>query len=168
MLLIRDQQPGDDAQIEEVNRKAFGGDLEARLVNRLRIDGTVVASLVAVLNDQIVGHILFSDVVIETERGPLNAVSLAPMAVVPEFQRKGIGSAVVRNGLELCRHRGKRIVLVLGDPNFYTRFGFSAESARRLKSPYSGDHWMALELVPGALDGVRGIVRFPEAFDEVS
>jgi putative acetyltransferase len=88
-----------------------------------------------------------------------------PLAVLPEFQRQGIGSELVRRGLETCRERSKGIVLVLGDPTLYTRFGFSVESARWLQSPYSGDHWMALELVPGAVEGVRGVVRFPAAFN---
>jgi putative acetyltransferase len=167
VIPIREQEPADHDQIEAVNRTAFGGNLEAKLVNRLRNEGLVVASLVAVQDDRIVGHILFSGVLIETEHGAVNAVSLAPMAVLPECQRQGIGSELVRRGLQLCRERGKRIVIVLGDPKFYTRFGFSVKMARWLQSPYSGDCWMALELLPGALDGVRGVVRYPEAFEEV-
>jgi putative acetyltransferase len=119
-------------------------------------------------NKHIVGHILFSGVVIETEHGALNAVSLAPMAVLPECQRQGIGSELVRRGLQACRERGKLIVFVLGDPEFYIRFGFSVEMARWLQSPYSGDCWMAIELVTGALDGVCGVVRYPEAFEMFS
>lgn len=168
MFDIREEEPADHDQIEAVNRRAFGGDLEATLVYRLRSDRMVVASLAAVQDGQIVGHILFSGVVIETEHGTLNAVSLAPMAVLPECQRQGIGSELVRRGLQACRERGKRIVIVLGDPKFYTRFGFSVEMARWLQSPYSGDCWMAMELVPGALDGVSGLVRYPEAFDVFS
>jgi putative acetyltransferase len=128
---IREEEPADHDQIEAVVRTAFGGDLEAKLVNRLRNEGLVVASLVAVQDDQIVGHILFSAGVIETEHGAVSAVSLAPMAVLPEFQRQGIGSELVRKGLQSCRERGERIVIVLGDPKFYTRFGFSVEMASR-------------------------------------
>ena len=168
MILIREEEPGDYDQVEQVNRRAFDGDLEAALVNRLRSERLVIASLVAVQDDQVVGHILFSGVVIETEHGAVNAVSLAPMAVLPECQRQGSGSELVRKGLQVCRERGKHIVIVLGDPAFYGRFGFSVDLARWLQNPYSGDHWMALELVFGALDGVRGVVRFPEAFDVLS
>jgi len=127
-----------------------------------------VLSLVAVEESNIVGHILFSDLLIETEHAVLHAVSLAPMAVIPQYQRRGIGSALVRRGLEVCRERGKSIAVVLGHPAYYPRFGFSAELAKNLRGPYSGDAWMAVELIPGALDGVKGTVRYPEAFEVFS
>jgi len=165
MALIREEAPGDYDAVRALNRTAFGGDAEALLVDGLRCDGAVVASLVAVEADAIVGHILFSDLPIETGRSTLHAVSLAPMAVMPEVQRQGIGSALVRRGLELCRERGKRIVVVLGHPEYYPRFGFSALLAQRLRGPYSGRAWMALELVPASLEGVTGTVRYPRAFD---
>src|SRR5207247_5267229 len=114
-------------------------------------------------NDEIVGHIMFSELPIETDQGVLVAVSLAPMSVHPRCQRRGIGSALVRQGLELCRERGKSAVVVVGHPGYYPRFGFSAELARNLAGPFSGDAWMALELRVGALDGVNGTVRCPEA-----
>jgi putative acetyltransferase len=164
---IREELPADHATIREVNRQAFGGDAEANLVDRLRNSGAVIISLVAIENEQIVGHILFSEITIETEQSVIPAVSLAPMAVLPEFQRRGIGSALVRAGLELCRERGRSIVIVLGHQEFYPRFGFSAELAMSLRSPYFGASraWMAAELVPGALDGVKGVVRYPAAFE---
>jgi putative acetyltransferase len=168
VFITREEEPGDYAQIERVVRSAFGGDLESGLVNHLRNDGLVIVSLVAVQDDMIVGHILFSDIPIETERGAVLAVSLAPLAVSPKFQRKGIGSALVRRGLELCRERGRTIVIVVGHPEYYPRFGFSSELARNFQSPHSGDCWMALELVPGALNGVCGTVRYPKAFDVFS
>ena len=87
------------------------------------------------------------------------------MAVIPQRQRRGIGSALVRRGLGVCRERGKSIVVVLGHPAYYGRFGFSTELAKNLRGPYSGNAWMALELIPGALKGVKGIVRYPKAFD---
>jgi putative acetyltransferase len=165
MFFIRDEEPDDLIAIERVNRAAFDGDLEARLVDRLRSDGLVIASLVAVQEDQIVGHILFSDLPIDSENGAVRAVSLAPMAVSPKFQRQGIGSALVWKGLERCRERGRTMVIVVGHPEYYPRFGFSSELAKRLQSPYSGDCWMALELVPGAHNDLCGTVRYPEAFD---
>jgi len=163
-VTIREEIPGDYDPVEQVHRGAFRGELEAKLVKRLRRDGLVTVSLIATRADAIVGHILFSELVIETGANEVKAVSLAPLAVIPEFQRQGIGSELVRKGLALCRERGCGIVLVLGEPEFYTRFGFSPDLVKRLQSPYSGDYWMALELVPGALDGVSGTVRYPEAF----
>jgi putative acetyltransferase len=170
-LVIREEIPADHDAIREVNRQAFNGDAEATLVDRLRASGAVIVSLVAVQNGEVVGHILFSDLPIDYgATATIHAVSLAPMAVAPKFQRRGIGSALVQRGLELCRERGKSIVVVLGHPEYYPRFGFSAELAKPLESPYSGlaAAWMALELVPGALDGIKGTVRYPEAFEVVS
>jgi putative acetyltransferase len=109
MLLIREEGPDDYDAVKELNRTVFGGEAEAQLVDHLRNDGAVILSLVAVENDEIVGHILFSALAIETETGVLQAVSLAPMAVLPQHQRNGIGSALVWRGLELCRERGKSI-----------------------------------------------------------
>src|SRR5947199_8417908 len=87
------------------------------------------------------------------------------MAVLPEQKRKGFGSALVREGLEVCRDQGHRIVVVLGHPDFYPRFGVSATLAEPLSSPFGGrEAWMALELVPGALTGVTGWVRYPPPF----
>jgi putative acetyltransferase len=96
----------------------------------------------------------------------LRTLALAPMAVLPEFQNQGLGSALVRRGLEVCKEQGHRIVIVLGHPHFYQRFGFSSNLAARLESPYSGrESFMAGELIPGALDGVAGRVQYPPPFE---
>ena len=164
MPVVREEVPEDYEAIRNLNRLAFGGNEEAELVDRLRNTRLVVVSLVAVEGDEIAGHILFSDLPIETNEGVIDAVSLAPMAVHPKFQRQGIGSALVRQGLDICRKRGKAIVVVLGHPGYYPRFGFSAPLAKDLHGPFSGDAWMALALKNGALDNVKGTVRYPEAF----
>jgi putative acetyltransferase len=168
MLLIREETPEDYSAIREVNRLAFGGDAESILVDRLREDRMVVASLAAVEDGKIAGHILFSELPVETVDRVIAAVALAPMSVLPARQRSGIGSAMVREGLEVCRRRGKAVVAVLGHPWYYPRFGFSVELATRLHGPYSGAAWMALELAAGALNGVEGRVHYPAAFDAVS
>ena len=164
MLSIREETPQDYEAIREVNRLAFHQEEEGQIVDRLRADGLVIASLVAVEDGGVVGHILFSVLPIETDRGVLRAASLAPMAVRPERQRQGIGSALVRRGLALCRARGYSICIVVGHPAYYPRFGFSAERAENLRSPFTGEAFMALELEPGALEGVVGTVCYPEAF----
>lgn len=163
-LSIRPESPTDHEAIRQVNRLAFGKDEEARLVDALRDGGYVQVSLVAERDEQIVGHVLFSDLPIITDSGTVPALALAPMAVVPKFQRQGIGSQLVRCGLDACRVQGHRIVIVLGHPEFYPRFGFSSDLARPLQSPFSGEAWMATELVPGALDGVAGRVEYPPPF----
>lgn len=163
-LSSRPESPTDHEAIRQVNRLAFGQDEEARLVDALRDGGYVQVSLVAERDEQIVGHVLFSDLPIITDSGTVPALALAPMAVVPKFQRQGIGSELVRRGLNVCREQGHRIVIVLGHPEFYPRFGFSSDLARPLQSPFSGEAWMATELVPRALDGVAGRVEYPPPF----
>jgi putative acetyltransferase len=164
-ILIRPETSADHEAIRHVNRLAFGQDDEARLVDALRDGGYVRVSLVAEMVGKVVGHILFSDLPIITRAGTVPALALAPMAVLPEFQRRGIGSALIPRGLEACRQQGHRIVVVLGHAHFYPRFGFSPNLAAHLASPFSGsEFFMAVELVPGALDGVAGGVQYPPPF----
>ena len=133
----------------------------------LRNGGFVRLSLIAEQAAQVVGHILFSDLPIITEEGTVLALALAPMAVLPAFQNQGIDSALVRRGVEICREQGHKIVIVVGHPRFYPRFGFSKELAARLESPYSGEAFMAVELVPGAMDEVKGRVEYPPPVEGV-
>jgi putative acetyltransferase len=162
---IRPETRDDLDLIRTVHRLAFGGDDEARLVDALRAQDYTRVSLVADLGGRVVGHILFSDLPIVTSQGTIPSLSLAPLAVIPELQRQGIGLSLVREGLGICTKQGHRIVIVLGHPAFYPRFGFSARLAERLKAPFSGEAFMALELVPGALEGVDGEVRYPPPFE---
>jgi len=167
-VLIRTETTADQEAIRLVNRLAFGQDAEPHLVDALRDGGYVRLSLVAEKDGEVVGHILFSDLPIITEVGTVPSLALAPMAVQPALHRQGIGSALVRRGLDVCREQGHRIVLVLGHPDFYPRFGFSTNLAEPLSSPFGGgEAWMAMELVPGALVGVVGNVQYPPPFNEV-
>ncbi len=166
--VIRPETPADRPAIREVNRRAFGRDDEARLVDTLRAGGYVRVSLIAEVGGKVVGHILFSELPIVTPQGTAEALSLAPLVVVPSYQRRGTGSMLVSEGLRACWDAGHRIVVVLGHPKFYPRFGFSAKLAERLRSPFSGPAFMALELVPGALEGVEGDVRYPPPFGAAS
>jgi putative acetyltransferase len=162
---IRPESETDIPAIRKVNEAAFESDAEASLVDALRDGGFITSSLVAVTDEDIVGHIFFSRLPIKTNVGTVEAVSLAPMSVLPSHQRQGIGSKQVQSGLEVCRNQGHSIVVVLGHPDLYPRFGFSAEVARPLLNPFGGgEAWMALELVPGALQGVEGRVEYPPPF----
>ena len=164
-ITIRQEVESDRQAIWKVNRSAFEYDDEANLVDALRDGRYVEVSLVAEKDGEIVGHILFSRLPIITNVGMVDAVSLAPMAVLPGHQRQGIGSQLVQAGLEVCREQGHKIVVVLGHPAYYPRFGFSAELARSLENPFGGgDAWMALELVSGAAAGVEGRVEYPPPF----
>jgi putative acetyltransferase len=164
LVLVRDEQLRDREQIRKVNETAFGRYDEADLIDRLRVEGAVLLSLVAEVGGEIVGHILFSRMTVETDQGPVAAVSLAPMAVLPEYQGRAVGSELVRRGLARLGDRGDRIVIVLGHKHYYPRFGFSCEKARCLASPFPPDAFMALELSDGALAGIQGAVRYPSAF----
>jgi len=166
MIEIRPERPGDAAAVREVNRLAFGQEDEAALVDSLRNGGHAVVSLVADDGGNIVGHILFSRLIIEAGDRTIEAAALAPMAVLPGRQREGIGSALVRAGLEACRKAGIAAVVVLGHPDYYPRFGFSAAAARGLDCPFpgAGDAFMALELTPGSLDLRGGAVHYAPPF----
>jgi putative acetyltransferase len=163
-VIIREERPTDVAAIRTVNRLAFGQDEEPDLVDALRAGGFVIASLVATDADELIGHILFTELPIETPTSSIPAAALAPMAVLPDRQRRGVGSALIRHGLEVCRERGCAAVVVVGHPDYYPRLGFSAELASRLEAPFSGPAFMALELVPDALAGIGGRVRYAPPF----
>lgn len=171
LISIRPEKPEDFAAIYEVNIDAFGQANEARLVDDLRKSSAFVPelSLVACEDDRIVGHILFSRITIEKENRSFSALSLAPMAVSPGFQRQGIGSQLVREGLRRARSLGHRVVVVVGHPNYYPRFGFSSARAKGLEAPFSvpDEAFLVLELSDGALHDVSGIVKYPSAFDNV-
>jgi putative acetyltransferase len=160
---IRPERPDDAAAVAVLNRTAFGGDDEVDLIERLRADRLVAVSLVAI-DDALVGHILFSDLAVSLDGRPVRTVSLAPMCVAPDRQRQGIGSHLVRAGLAAVLDAGHAAVIVLGHPEFYPRFGFSADPAAMFAAPFAGPYFMAIELVPGALDGTRGTVTYPPAF----
>jgi putative acetyltransferase len=164
---IREETPADLDAVRAVNRAAFGRDVEAGLVARLREAGDVLFGLVAIDTGRVVGHILFSRLPIETADGIIRGAALAPLAVMPERQGRGIGSALVRRGLELCRERGLPAVVVLGDPVYYCRFGFRAKTAAGLQTPWSGPYLMAIELVTGALGDGQGVAHYPAAFAEL-
>ena len=169
---IRTEQPDDYAAIAEVCRLAFGGEGESRLVATLRAEEEFDPnlSLVAVRDRTIVGHILFSQIRIESDRAQTPALALAPMAVLPDYQRQGIGTQLVNRGLEACRHLSHAIVVVLGHPRYYPRFGFTPAAPYHIQAPFPApdEAFMVLGLTPEALDGVSGVVRYSKAFDDVS
>jgi putative acetyltransferase len=167
VLTVRPEQPRDRDAIDGLHRLAFGGDAESRLVDQLRGTAAFIPelSLIAEQDALVAGHLLLSRVQI----GAAEGLALAPMGVLPGSQRQGIGSALVREGLARARALGHRFVIVLGHPEYYPRFGFTPARARGLDCqwPVPDEAFMALELKPGALGGVRGRVRYAPAFDEL-
>jgi len=169
-FFIRSEIPSDIPAIDTVNREAFGQDGEARLVRALRKGGDYIpgSSLVAVHEGKIIGHILFAPISIESEDASVPAVALAPLSVLFEYQCRGVGSGLVEEGLRICREQGHRIVIVVGHPTYYPRFGFTPAPVRGIKAPFPcrNEVFMAYPLVDGALDGIHGTVRYPPEFEE--
>jgi putative acetyltransferase len=163
-LIIRPEEAKDRAAVYQLNVLAYNRDDEARLVEELRDGHHARLSLVADAGGHVMGYVCFSAVQIMTDDGPMQALVLAPLAVHPEQQQHGLGTTLVKDGLYLAAQRHHRVVLVVGDPAFYGRFGFSAELTRNLKSRFSGENFLAMELMQGALKGVSGMVMFPAPF----
>jgi len=162
---VREERPQDYGVIDEIIRHAFGGEEEVRLVRNLRRDGDLVLSLVSETSATVVGHIGFSRMFIDTSLRLIPALALAPVAVDPDYQNRGIGSSLIKTGLDRCVAAGERIVFVLGHPKYYPRFGFSVEAASTIENPFNAPAaWMALELSPGALKEISGRARYANAF----
>ena len=167
MIEIRAERPGDITAMREVHTRAFGGPVEARLVQLITVRQKALISLVALNEDRVAGHILFSRVTIADSPVTFVGVGLGPVAVLPECQRRGIGSKLILEGLEKCRHAGYDAVVVLGDPAYYSRFGFSRAADIGLENEYGvHDEFMVLPLHDGALEGVGGLVKYLSEFRE--
>jgi len=164
---IRAERPEDAPAVRRVHLAAFGRPDEADLVERLRLNRHAVVSLVAEAGGEVVGHLLFSPVTIDgAARG--NGVALAPVAVLPAFQRRGIGAGLVYAGLNVCRASGNGFAVLRGEPQYYRRFGFRPAAERKLVDEYgSGSAFMVMELVDGALPPGGGLVRYTTEFSEL-
>ena len=164
---VRPEAISDIAAIRRVHTEAFGHPEEAALVDALRVAGALCVSLVAVAKGAVVGHIAFSPVIIQSDASTLSALGLAPLAVLPEHQRRGTGARLVRAGLAACGETPYGLVFVLGAPQFYGRFGFEPAEPLGITWEYGGppDAFMVQALRQGALRGVRGLVAYRREFD---
>lgn len=169
MIIVRAETAGDYLAVRQVNELAFGGSAEAALVDKLRAVADPQVSLVAVKDGHVVGHIFFSPVSIEISDAASLALGLAPMAVLPQYQKQGIGSQLVREGLKECQRMGCNVVIVLGHPEYYPRFGFvpAKEKGLRCEYPVPDEVFMVAELEPDALTGQRGLVKYRPEFSDV-
>ena len=167
-MRVREEEKRDRDSVHALNVAAFETPAEANLVDALREQARPVLSLVAEEAAGIVGHVMFSPVSL-TGQADRRIMGLAPMAVAPEHQRKGIGSALVRAGLERCRDLGFGAVVVLGHPSFYPRFGFQPAARFGVACEYDAptEAFMLIELVPGYMRGATGTVQFHPAFRNV-
>ncbi len=161
--MIRPATPADFPAVRQVERHAFGQDDEANLVEQLRADGDALVELVAATDIAIQGHILYSPLAIMRGGETLRAAALGPVAVLPAFQKSGIGGELIRAGTARCAELGCVAIIVLGHAEYYPRFGFSPKFAESLQAPFSGPHFMALEIEPGAL-AAGGKVQYAKAF----
>jgi putative acetyltransferase len=164
MLEIREERSGDIDAIRVVNQRAFGQDQEADIVDALRANGAVILSLVATVDDVVAGHILFSPI----QAGSLAGAALAPMAVLPEYQRQGLGGRLVTAGISRLAADGIPLIIVLGHAAFYPRFGFKPASAYGITCPWpvADEVFMALLLDEARIGEAAGLARYRPEFSE--
>jgi putative acetyltransferase len=158
-MTIRPAISADQAAIDTLLESAFGGRDEVELVRALRKDGDIAYELVCTSGADVTGHIVFSPL-----DGPLRCLALAPLSVLPQKQGHGIGTMLVKQGLEAARQQDWQAVFVLGDPGYYQRFGFSVDRAKAFQSPYAGGYFGALELDENSLANKAGRLRHAAAF----
>ncbi len=168
MINIRTEKPEDIQKVHNVNQHAFETPIEADLVDNLRDACPDILSLVAAEGDDIVGHILFSPVTANSPQGIVHGMGLAPMAVQPGRQGQGIGSQLIRHGIEILREEDCPVVIVLGHPDYYPRFGFEPASQYNLTSQWDGvpdEAFMVMILDHQASSGIAGVASYREEFD---
>jgi putative acetyltransferase len=162
-MLIRSESPGDAVRIHALNAACFPTRAEADLVDALRAAHRLSVSLVAFERDELVGHVGFSPVTVDDQE---LGFGLGPLAVLAEHRRKGIGAALVRAGLARCQASSAGLVVVLGDPDYYSRFGFEPARLRHLRDEFDGgDAFQMLELTPGTIPASGGLVRYADEFE---
>lgn len=169
---LRPETINDYAGIKNINDLAFGQADEGLLIEKLRLNPDFIdkLSIVAEFKDKIVGHILFFPIKIQDGSKKHESLALAPMAVLPDFQNKGIGGQLVIKGLEIAKELGFKSVIVLGHKDYYPKFGFLPASIWGIKAPFDvpDEVFMAIELVGDGLKDVSGLVGYPKEFEEVS
>jgi len=169
MIIIRIEKSEDVLQVRKINEQAFETSAEANIVDILRQTCPNSLSLVAEDENCVVGHILFSPAVVNSAGGRIEGMGLAPMAVLPGRQRQGIGSQLVKRGIEILRERGCPFVIVLGHPEYYPRFGFELASKYELSSQWDGvpdEAFMVMIMDHAPLKGVSGVAKYREEFNE--
>ena len=171
-IKIRKETQSDYTDVYNLNKVAFKQDAESKLIELLRKSSAFIPelSIVAIIDNNIVGHILFTKIIIKAENGTeYNSLALAPMSVIPKYQAKGIGGQLIKHGLNTAKRLGFESVIVLGHKDYYPKFGFKAASQWNIKAPLDvpDNVFMAIELVENGLRGISGVVKYPKEFEEV-
>jgi putative acetyltransferase len=166
LIEIRKERPGDIPAIRDLNKRAFGQDQEANIVDALRSNGAASLSLVATLNDRVVGHIMYSP----AELGQLTGAGLGPMAILPEHQRQGIGSKLIDAGNRQLKIAGCPFIVVVGHADYYPRFGFSPARPLGITCEWEVPEnvFLLLVLDPGQMRSVSGMAKYRHEFSTVS
>jgi putative acetyltransferase len=164
-VTIRPYRSSDAAAVKKLHTAAFPTPAEATLVEQLHLGGHAPVSLVAEQNGKIVGHVVFSRLHLEVDERFVSALALAPIAVDPTVQSLGVGSMLINAGHEKARCDGWDASIVLGEPNYYNRFGYDSGLVEHLDSPYAGEYLMGLEFVPGVLSGQDGRMVYAPPFN---
>jgi putative acetyltransferase len=168
MITIRSEEPADVEVIHSIHKSAFPTEAEARLVDRLREERKLALSLIAEVDKGVVGHVAFSPVSVDPQSPAKRGLGLGPVSVQPEWQRKGIGEQLIMRGIEDCRRDGYSYMVVLGEPEYYGRFGFRRASLFGLGNEYGvDDPFMVLELNLDGLPEVPGMIKYVKVFSEL-
>jgi putative acetyltransferase len=164
---IREERPDDIAAVRDVNRRAFGQDQEGNIVDALRTNGAALLSLVATLNDRVVGHIMYSPAIVGDK---VRGAALGPMAVLPECQRQGIGSKLIEAGNQKLKDGGCPFIIVVGHADYYPRFGFRPASEHGITCEWDvpDDLFMLLVLDEAKMEGASGLAKYRHEFSSVS
>lgn len=170
-IIVRQEGKEDRAEVLEINKHAFGRENEARLVELLRVSNAFVPelSLVAACDNKLAGYVLFTKITIKDRSTETESLALAPLAVLPEFQKKGIGGSLIKSGLKRAGELSYKSVIVLGHDKYYPKFGFVPAKKWNITAPFkvNVNSFMAIELFPQALTGVSGVVNYAKEFELV-
>ena len=169
-IRIREERPEDIDAIRALNLAAFGQVEEGRIVDALRAKGGVLLSLVATMGERVIGHALYSPVSIDSKEATLQGAGLGPMAVLPEFQRRGVGARLITFGIERLKERGIPFIVVVGHPEYYPRLGFRPASGLGIRSEWElpDDVFMVLPLDESKMKGVSGLATYRPEFSDAS
>jgi putative acetyltransferase len=167
LIEIREERPDDVAAVRDLNRRAFGQDQESNIVDALRANGAALLSLVATVNDRVVGHIMYSPLSVG---GNITGAALGPMAVLPERQRQRIGSKLIEAGNQKLKNAGCPFIIVVGHAGYYPRFGFRPAREHGIKCEWDvpDDVFMLLVLDQAKMEGVSGLAKYRDEFSSVS